>query len=326
VLAGIFWKQALAGLKIENPAALGVTVVIGLAAMWMPMVAGMLQGRQNFLWLGWTNIVNGAGRFGLVCFAVLGLHDWAAGAMSAVFFGFVTVIVIGGWQIRDIWKIEPAPVAWNNWLRRVVPLTLGLGAAIFMLSADMIFTRNYFPSAQTDFYGAVGIIGRALVFFTQPLASVMFPKLARSAATGEKSNALTLTLGTTLLAAGAAAIGCTLFPSLPLLIIGGQKYLVAAPLVPWFAWGMLPLTLSYVLINSLMARSKFSAVPWLVLVAVGYGLALALVGRHAGMLADKQAGLRMMIQTLGVFNLLMFAVCAWFTWGVKGEKKMANGR
>jgi O-antigen/teichoic acid export membrane protein len=143
----------------------------------------------------------------------------------------------------------------------------------------------------------------------------MFPKLARSAATGEKSNALLLTLGATILAGSAAAIGCTLFPSLPLLVVGGKSFLVVAPLVPWFAWCMLPLVFSNVLISSLMARSRFAAVPWLVLVAIGYGVALAMVGRHAGNLPDTQAGLRMMIQTLGIFNLLLFFVCAWFTWG-----------
>jgi hypothetical protein len=68
-----------------------------------------------------------------------------------------------------------------------------------------------------------------------------------------------------------------------------------------------------------MARSWFAAVPWLVLVAIGYGVALLMVGRHARNLADTQAGLRMMIQTLGVFNLLLLGVCAWFTWGVKGK-------
>jgi len=72
-----------------------------------------------------------------------------------------------------------------------------------------------------------------------------------------------------------------------------------------------------VLVNSLMARAKFAAVPWLVLVAIAYGIALALVGRHAGSLADTQAGLLMMIQTLGAFNVLLFGVCAWFTWGRK---------
>jgi O-antigen/teichoic acid export membrane protein len=322
VVAGVFWKPAVAGLKISNPAALAMTVFIGLAAMWMPLVMGMLQGRQNFLWLGWTSILNGVGRFGLICVIVWVFHGWAAGAMSAVLLGMASIIVIGGWQVRDVWKIESTPVQWKNWLARVIPLTLGLGAAQFMLSADLIFTQNYFPGDQTPYYAVAGTIGRALIFFTQPLTLVMFPKLARSAATGEKSNALALALGATLLASGCAAIACTLLPSLPVLVMGGKKYLVAAPLVPWFAWCMLPLTLSFVLVNSLMARSKFSAVPWLVLVAVGYAIALAMVGQHAGRLSDSISGFRMMIQTLGIFNLLLFGVCAWFTWG----KKSATGK
>jgi O-antigen/teichoic acid export membrane protein len=317
LIAAGFWKQALAGLKIQNPAALAATVAIGLAALWMPLVNGILQGRQNFFWLGWTSILNGVGRLGLICIIVWIFHGWAAGAMSAVFLGMAALIVIGGWQVRDVWKIETARVEWKNWLARVVPLTLGLGAAQFMLSADMIFTQKFFPADQTGFYAAAGMIGRALVFFTQPLTLVMFPKLARSAATGEKSNALALALGATVLAGGCAAIACTLLPWLPLRIIYDKSYLVATPLVPWFAWCMLPLTLSMVLVNSLMARKNFSAVPWLVLVAIGYGVALSMVGRHAGSLPDTQAGLRMMIQTLGVFNLLLLGVCAWFTWGKK---------
>ena len=54
-LVAIFWHQVLAGLQIENSAALGMAVAIGLAAMWTPLIGGILQGRQNFFWLGWTN-------------------------------------------------------------------------------------------------------------------------------------------------------------------------------------------------------------------------------------------------------------------------------
>ena len=319
LVAAACWPQIVAAMKIQNPWAVPVTAGIGLMAMWMPLAMGILQGRQNFLWLGWTSILNGVGRLGLICLVILVFHGWATGAMSAVLCGMALLILVGGWQIRDVWKIETTQVEWKNWLKRLIPLTLGLGAAQFMLSADMIFTQKYFPADQTGFYAAAGMIGRALVFFTQPLTTVMFPKLARSAATGEKSHALVLALGATVFAGACAAVACTILPWLPLRIIYDKSYLVAAPLVPWFAWCMLPLTVSFVLVNSLMARSKFSAVPWLVLAAIGYGVALAMVGRHAGSLADTQAGLKMMIQTLGVFNLLLLGICAWFTWGRKSS-------
>ena len=82
---------------------------------------------------------------------------------------------------------------------------------------------------------------------------------------------------------------------------------------------MIPLALAIVLVNDLMARGKFSAVPWLVLLAIGYGIALA--GRTSRRKSGRHAGrLRMMIQTLGVFNLLLLGVCAWFTWGEKSAR------
>jgi O-antigen/teichoic acid export membrane protein len=163
------------------------------------------------------------------------------------------------------------------------------------------------------------MIGRALVFLTQPLVMVMFPKLARAAATGEKSNALALTIGTTLFFCSSAALAATILPWLPLRIMYPPDYLVAAPLVRWFGWCFLPLALSQVMINSLMARARFAAVPWLVAVAVAYGFALNYVGRHCGGAADTFAGFRSMVQTIGVFNLVMFGVCALFTWGIPGR-------
>jgi len=318
--AAVFWKPAIAGLKIQNPMAFAVTIVIGLAALWTPLTQGILQGRQNFLWLGWMNISNAFGRISMVCVTVLLLGLESAGAMTAVLFGMLLVIVIGLWQVRDIWKIETTGVQWSDWLGRVIPLTLGLGAANFMLSADMVFTQRFFPAEKTGFYAVAGTIGRALIFLTQPMTLVMFPKLARAKATGEKSPALALTLGATILAGGCAAIACTILPWLPPLIMGGKKYLAATPLVPWFAWCMLPLAVSQVMVNSLMARSRFSAVPWLLAVAVGYGFTLSAVGHHWGNAANTFSGFRMMIQTIGIFNLMLFGVCAWFTWGKTGKR------
>ena len=303
--------QIIAGLGIANPAALWIAVAIGLIGLWTPIVLGVLQGRQNFLWLGWAGMFNGVGRLGAVTVAV-GLLGWsAAGAIGGVLIGMAIVFALGAWLSRDCLRGKAARMDWEDWLRRVVPLTLGFGVATFMLTADMLFVQRFFAKEQTGFYAAAGMIGRALVYFTQPLTAVMFPKVVRSAALGEKSDALVLALGVTALAGGAAALGCTVFPSLPLLIVYDKSFLeISTPLVPWFAWGMLPLTLSNVLINSLMAQSRFQAVPWLLAVAVGYGATLYL----------WHETFQQVIQTLGVFALLLFGVCAWFTWGRGGDK------
>ena len=61
--------------------------------------------------------------------------------------------------------------------------------------------------------------------------------------------------------------------------------------------------LSTVLINNLMARSRFAAVPWLLAVALGYGLTLYF--RHDTF--------KTVIQTIVTFGLVLFAVCVWFS-------------
>ena len=315
-LALVFRQPILEALKISNSAALYMAIVIGLTVLWRPIAQGVLQGRQNFLWLGNVNIADGIGRFGCVLVAVGLLKNFAAGAMFAVLTGTVIAMSVAGWFCRDCLRGEATPMAWGAWLRRVVPMTLGLGVGTFMLAADMIFVQKYFPREQTGYYAAAGTIGRALVYFTAPIAAVMYPKLARSAATGEKSNALLLALGITALAGVAAAVMCSFFPALPLRLARyGTSYLeISAPLIPWFAWCMLPLTLATVLINSLMAHSQFKAVPWLVAVAAGYGTTLyVLLQRH-------HDDFKPVIQTIGVFGLLLLAVCSWFTWGVKSPK------
>jgi O-antigen/teichoic acid export membrane protein len=292
-------------LGITNPAGLWVTMLIGLAALWRPLVQGVLQGRQNFLWLGGVLISEGVMRFGAVWVIVGMLGNYAAGGMASVLLGIILVMVVGGWFCRDCLRGSAAPVDWVAWLKRVLPLSLGMGAGIFMLAADMIFVRRYFPEKESGYYGAAGMIGRALVYFTAPLTAVMFPKLVRSAALGEKSSALMLALGVTALAGGGAALVCSLFPSLPLRIVYDASFLeVSTPLVPWFVWCMLPLTLANVLLNSLMAHSRFNAVPWLVAVAAGYGVMLYL--RHDNFIQ--------VIQTIGIFGTLLLGVCAWFTW------------
>ncbi len=40
--------------QITNPAGLWVTLLVVLFSLWMPIFWGVLQGKQSFLWLGWS--------------------------------------------------------------------------------------------------------------------------------------------------------------------------------------------------------------------------------------------------------------------------------
>ena len=70
---------------------------------------------------------------------------------------------------------------------------------------------------------------------------------------------------------------------------------------------MVPLAMANVLLNNLLARSSFKIVLPLCILAAGYGFALS----------HFHDNLKTVLKTLGAFNLLLFLLCAWFTWGEK---------
>ena len=109
------------------------------------------------------------------------------------------------------------------------------------------------------------------------------------------------------------AVVCTLFPGLPLWLLYDRSYYVIKPLVSWLAWCSLPLTLSNVLTNNLLARERYRAVPWLVLVALGYGATLVSLS-HRIQQAEALGAFKMVAWILGFYSLLLLGVSAWFTW------------
>lgn len=199
--------------------------------------------------------------------------------MAGVMFGSLAALVLAAWSSRSVWRgAVPARPDWS-WVRPWFALTLGLAAGTVMLGADSSFVQSTFTAEEKAFYVAAGKVGRALVYFTMPLALVLFPRIARSAATGQPTGSLKLALGATLGTGTAAALVCSAVPELPirLLYFRNPVFLPAAELVPLFCWCLLPLTAAYTLVNSILARKRFAAVPWLLLVAAGYAVTLAVM-------------------------------------------------
>jgi O-antigen/teichoic acid export membrane protein len=189
-----------------------------------------------------------------------------------------------------------------------------------MTTADVVYVQTVCAKDQTPFYTPAAMVGLALVTFTTPLASVMFPKVVESAALTQQSDALRHALVATALLGGLAAVACSLLPELPLRIIffRNSLYWRSAPLVPWIAWCLLPLVLANVLISNLLARDRFKVVPWLLVVGAAYAITLILLRAQVAS-AEGFAGFKLVIGLLGIFSSLLLAVAVWFT------SRMKNG-
>lgn len=305
VIALVYQDAIVMRWKISNPLALWITLFIGLGALWAPVLLGLMQGMQNFFWFGWASILNGLGRVAGVAIIVLVFHGYATGMVGGIFAGTAILIGIFAWQTSAVWRGPGAAFDWKPWFARVLPLTLGFGAFQFMFSADPLFVQAYFDENLTGFYTAAGTLARALVGFTVPVVAVMFPKIVRSVASAQRTDVVGLTLIITAAMASCGALSLSLIgPTLLTFIYSASFSAAAGPLLPWFAWSMVPLALANVLVNDLLARSRFEVAPWLVTVAVGYGLAMTVF--HDTFLS--------VIKTLGTFNLLFLVIALFFSW------------
>jgi len=304
-----FQRSWVESLKISNPAALWITVTVGLPLLWLPVLRGVLQGRQDFLGLGSVQILDGVGRFTAIV-VIVWLGGQAAGGMAGALIGQCVSLLVGLYLVRDMLLGPRAPFDGRAWLRRVVPLTLGPGMVLVMTNTDVVFVQSAFSKEVTATgYNPAAMIGLAFLTFTTPLAAVMFPKVARSAALTEDSTAMRHALGGTAVLCAVTALACTLLPKLPLQIIffSNPKFWQSAPLVPWFAWALLPLILANVLISDQLARERFAVVPWLVLVAAAYVATLVAL-RPTFQTMEPALAFRRIVQTLGGFNVLMLLV------------------
>jgi O-antigen/teichoic acid export membrane protein len=308
----VFQKQIVAGWHLPDATGLWVTLPLILASLWLPMFSGVVQGRQDFFWLGWATIFGGVGRFVVAAILVLALGFGAAGMMAGALLGvgFSSLVLI--WRSRDLWTLRSESFDGKGLMKQVVPLMFGFGACQFMFTSDTIYAKAYFTGDQMAPYVAAGTLSRALLWLVLPLAQVMFPKIVHAAAKAEKTNLFNLVvLGTAVLAI-CGALGLWLVGPIVVKIVYKTSYVAATTaLLPWYAAAMVPLALANVMINDLLARARYAVVPWMVVLALAYGFTLP------AMLNHFPGRLEVVLQTLGAFNLLLFGVCAWFAWGRK---------
>jgi O-antigen/teichoic acid export membrane protein len=312
----IFVRPFSSALAVNDPMAVRVTVLAVLAVIWAPVFKGLLQGLHRFGPLGALATLEGMIRLGMFILLVKWLNGGPTGGVWAVFTGQYLVLAIAIWQTRDVWSAKiSAAFSWKPWLRRAVPLTLGMGACLFMsIQVDSVFVKSTFRnSTDVQLYNCAMFIGFAMTQFIAPIAAVMFPTIVRNLALSKKTDALLLTLAVTGGFACLAATGCTLFPKLPLSILFPDK-VAAAALVPCYIWALVPLALANVLIQNLLARGRFAATPWLIAVPILYVLTLLAFKPRLVAMPDDFSAFKVIIQIMGFFCLLLFGVAAWFTW------------
>lgn len=325
LLAGVsfFQHNIVTAFKISNPLTLYLTVGLALTQLWLAVVRGALQGRQKFLGLGLSMMLDGMVRIFSLAAVVLVFKGQAAGAMFSAVFGQIIALLFSLYWVRDLLTGKGAKFHWHKWAAQFFPLMGGSGIIILLSVFDVSFVQATFEKGQTKLYQAAQNIGFALFQFTAPLAMVMFPKLVKSVAKAEKTDVLKLTLISTAIIGLLAGIVCTIFPQLPLRILyfRSPEMWQAYPLVPSFVWCMLLLTMANVVVNGLLARRQYAFVPWLVALGAAYVVTMIKMRPSLTFLAPFEAYLTI-IATLTAFNGAGLLLAILFAWGHKSRTEV----
>ncbi|MBX3731917.1 MAG: hypothetical protein KF791_04905 [Verrucomicrobiae bacterium] len=322
LLAAVIGRDALTALwRLGDSRVLWPTLGVGLMGLLLPVLRGLLQGRQDFATLGWLAILDGLLRLLLILAALHLLHCGAAGALVAVLLGMLLTTALGAWRTRDVWCHPGAPVDWRRWLGNALPFTAGAGALLILANVDVPYLQATIPGPLASHfrmgegYIPAAMIGFALVQFTGQLAVVMFPKIARSVAGRLPTDALTLAFLGTLLLGTLAVAFVSVFPQLPLRIVyfTNPAALAAAPVVPWHTSAMVAFALANVLVANQLARGRFWIVGWLIAIVAAYLGTLTGIRSHL-LTLEPVAAYRLLTQVLGAYSLLLLLIAAALTW------------
>lgn len=304
LLIALFSERLLDIYKLGSISALVILMATVLGALLQPIFSGIVQGHQDFLWFGWLTVLGGFGRLAGVGLMVGLFGGTALNAMLGVLIGQLASLAVAVIRSRNSWHQPPGTFALGPFVLRVTPLTLALGALTLLQTADIAAAREALTGEQSGLYAAAGGVARSVLYLSAPMIYVMFPRIVREAAASQKSSVLAQACGVSLFVCGGAALAATILPELPFKIVQGGQYLAAASLLPSIAWCFLPLMLTSVLLNNLLARSRYRVVWPLLVLAIGYWLALRRFN-------DSPQEL---IATLGVAATVSLVLVSLFTW------------
>src|SRR5262249_40818336 len=151
-------------------------------ALLVPMFVGVLQGKQDFFWIGWSAIIGGACRLGIAALLVLAFNYGATGMMTGALLSNVFIASIAIWFSRDLWTLTRERFDGWSLLKQILPMSFGFGACQFMFISDTMFAKAFFTGDEMAPYVAAGTMSRALLWLVLPMAAVMFPKIVHSTA------------------------------------------------------------------------------------------------------------------------------------------------
>ena len=273
VLGIVLCPATISFFQLQRPSTFLIAIVVLGLSLFGPVLGGILQGVQAFVWSAVSGII-GTGVRIIVSVALvywLGrISDWAIIGHGM---GVLAGLLIGAGSIIWIFK-DTIPVQADKKIAGYFFSSLVILAGFsFMMNADVLIVKHFFSPEESGLFARAATIGRMIIFLPMPIAGALFPKIVAAGGIGGQQKRL-LIRGTLLAGAiivAAAGVG-SVIPQLPLWLIYHDVHPseTMIRLVRCMLWAMSPLSLAYIVMNYHMAQSRFNVLFLLPLCALFY--------------------------------------------------------
>src|SRR5687767_856426 len=222
-----------------------------------PIAAGVLQGQERFISFGLTRLALSVGRIFIV-FVLLQAGLGLTGAVMALPFGWLisvtcTFLLLGS----ALWKRQSLPdrnLLAEGWKLSAYAL-LAYFAYMSLTSLDLVWVNRNLSGEEAGAYAGLVLMRRIVALLPGVAVTVMFPRIAKTLAAGDRPHHLLIQTAAIILAAsGALTILYFIFAEKLIKIIFGTVYQSAAPLLGWMGVAMIGVSLSSIWLNYYLAE------------------------------------------------------------------------
>ena len=236
-----------------------------------PIAAGVLQGQERFIAFGFTRFILSLARIVLVFFLVqagLGL----TGAVIALPFGWLASVVCAFLLLGNMfWKKNGLPdrnILGEGWKLSAYAL-LAYFAYMSLTTLDLVWVNRHLDGDSAGVYASLVLMRRIVALLPGVAVTVMFPRVAKLLAQGQRVDHLLIqTVSIILAVSGALTILFFQFSNQLITLIFGDTYRTAAQLLGWMGIAMIGVSLSSIWLNYYLAEKPRNFVILLIFAVV----------------------------------------------------------
>jgi len=258
IIAVSFFEIVIDFLSLENNIHLYLLIAMLFVAFPQAVNNAYLQGLQFFKWLAFTGVLFNILKIILVVVLIY-LGFGVSGALGGVILASIIVFLIT--FIALLPSLRGNKSKYNSGyhfsIKSIIPVLLANIAFALMTQIDMVLVRHFFLEQEAGLYAAASILGKAVMYLPGGIAMALFPMVAGNHSDGKTSSHLLLqAFGITLILCTIGSLFYYYFSDLIIVLLYGEDYKMAAPILKYFGFAMIPMGLILVAEHFLIAMGK----------------------------------------------------------------------